>query len=155
MVAGAIALVLSQLVSAADLSPSTLVGALIVSIAAVAAVVAVLFGGARLLLPGEAGRTWLGVALAMLGGASLVLSWAPDAFPQAFPVGIVGLHLLANLVTTARVRREPDLDAELRRRQLAVVWMLPALGVLVVSAYYRAQDDPSPDDTDRSGIPDE
>jgi hypothetical protein len=156
VIAGAIAFVLSQLVWAASLSPSTLVGSLVVLIAAMAAAAAVLFGGARLLLPGEVGRTWLGVALAMLAGASLVRGWAPDAFPQAFLVGIVGLHLLANLVATARVRREPYLDAGLRRWQLAAVWMLPALGVLLVSAYYRAQDDPSSDDAfDRSGTTDE
>lgn len=107
---------------------------------------AVLLGGARLYLPGEAGRTWWGVWLAMGASAWLVLAWAPEAFPLAFLVITATLHLLANLATDARVRREPHLPPGQRRRQRALVWALPVVGVLVVSAWYRADDDPWDDD---------
>ncbi len=146
VVAGVISMVLAGLISL----PWTETGAIWLPVAVLGLALAILFavvsGGARLILPGELGRTWWGVLLAFFAGSLVVLSRFSEWFPALFLVGSVGLHLLANLAASARVARESELEPSRRRWQIGLVWVVPVVGVMLISAFYRAQDDPWQDD---------
>lgn len=99
-------------------------------------------GTARLLFPGNEGRTWWGIGLALTAGGIATLVWAPSWFPTVFFAAAGGLHLVANLAASARIARERYVDASQQRWQLGLVWLLPVVGVVLISAFYRSQDDP-------------
>ncbi|MEM7156618.1 MAG: hypothetical protein AAF799_27470 [Myxococcota bacterium] len=107
-----------------------------------AAVLAIALGGVRLCMPGEAGRTRWGIGLACFAAGLWVLQWTPEQFPSVFGGLTLVVHVLGNVVVTARILRERCLDATDRGKQLAAVWLLPVLGVIWMAASYRAGDNP-------------
>jgi hypothetical protein len=100
----------------------------------------------RMCLPGSRRRHWAAYALGSFAVVVFVLTAAPELLAVALAV-IVGLFYVSGaLVATARIRREPHLDPELRRRQQLLVWCVPLIGFLIISAYYRHLDEPWVDD---------
>ena len=139
---GAIAFGLAVLAAGVDTCATAAVGTAIV----VAWVFCTIASVARLCFAGSRRVHWIPYAFGSLAAVVFVLAWAPELFPIAVAVISALFHLCGSLVVTARIRREPHLEPELRRRQLLFVWCVPFIGFLVTSAFYRHLDEPTVDD---------
>ena len=75
------------------------------------------------------------VGLLIGSNGESAITWAPS-------VAAISLVVALQVAATLRMLADPLLDRGQRRGQLALIWLLPVAGALIVRAFYRAHDHP-------------